>query len=86
MVVMGGVEMVEKDPNAIPLSPVVSSNVDSVGYDEESKQLVVKFKAGGVYAYDSVPAGLHQAMTQAKSVGGFFHQNVKDKFKTTKLK
>ena len=74
------------DPNAIPLVDVKSSNVAKVGYDVESEQLVVQFKAGGIYAYDSVPPGIHQQTTTAESIGRFFHKEIKDLYKTTKLK
>jgi hypothetical protein len=64
---------------------VNSSNVASVGYDENSKVLEVAFKSGGVYQYSNVPRGIYEGMISATSVGSYFHKMVKEKFAFTKV-
>jgi hypothetical protein len=70
----------------IELKPVKSSNTEAVGYDEEKQELQIQFKGGGLYAYDSVPAFEHRDLIDARSIGSHFHQKIKDKFATRKLK
>lgn len=68
------------------LVPVRSSNVKAVGYDPAGKLLHVEFVNGGLYEYAGVPERIHQALRAASSVGGFFHDNVRDKYPTKKLR
>ncbi len=59
-------------------TPVTSSNIESIGYDEPTKALHVKFKSGGTWTYSGDAAKAHHdAMLSASSVGGYFHKNVK---------
>lgn len=58
--------------------PVTSSNVHSVGYDDdETKVLEVKFNNGKVYRYADVPAELHEELMASSSVGSFLHARIK---------
>jgi hypothetical protein len=43
-------------------TPVISSQIASVGYDAASKKLHVEFKGGSVYEYDNVPQGTYHAL------------------------
>lgn len=61
-------------------TPVSSSNIAAVGYDEPTKTLEVEFNSGLVYQYDSVPISIYESMISASSVGVFFHENVKGQF------
>ena len=65
---------------------VSSSNIDSIGYDENSKVLEIEFKNGGVYQYANVPKEIFAALMKASSHGGFFHAKIKDRFPTIKVK
>lgn len=56
---------------------VISSNVQSIGYDPATKELEVTFKNGATYVYEDVPAGVHTALLLAPSVGSHLHQHVK---------
>jgi hypothetical protein len=58
-------------------SPVISSNVASVGYDPSTMTLEVEFKKGGVYQYFNVPPAVHAAMVIAPSVGRYLDVNIK---------
>lgn len=68
------------------LKPVKSSNIAKVGYDPESQELQIEFKGGALYAYDAVPQEIATALENAESIGKHFHANVRDKFKTRKVK
>lgn len=65
-------------------TPVKSSTIASVGYDETDHVLEVEFARGGVYQYrpsgrhpNGVPAETAMGMLTADSVGTYFAENVK---------
>ena len=62
------------------MTPVVSSNVDKVGYDMEKKELHVLFKNGSHYIYAAVPIDAYRAFLGAESVGSHFAQHIRGKF------
>lgn len=61
-------------------TPVSSSNLRSVGYDEESRTLEIEFHSGGVYEYYDVPAETFRELVQADSRGGYFHDHVRGEY------
>jgi hypothetical protein len=65
---------------------VSSSSVRSVGYDEASQTLEVEFNSGGIYQYSGVPKKLSERFLTAPSKGRFFDQNIRDKFRTVKMR
>lgn len=74
----------------IELKPVLSSNIEAIGYDEEAQELRIRFTGGAVYAYDAVPQFEHRDLLDGTGFGGsigkHFHAKIKDKFVTRKLK
>jgi len=62
------------------LSQVESSLIDAIGYDTETQELTVKFKRGGVFAYEEVPKDTFQAFLNAESIGRYFLAHIKHKF------
>lgn len=58
------------------LTPVVSSNIDAVGFDARDG-LLVRFKGGQLYGYPQAPRAVHDAMLKAESAGSFFRSNVR---------
>lgn len=64
---------------------VSSSNLSSVGYDEQSMTLEVEFKDGSLYQYFDVPAVAHQELLSAGSVGQYFAQNIRNSFRYSRL-
>ncbi len=56
---------------------VSSSTVGSVGYDNESKILEIKFKSGSTYQYFDVPQSVYEGLMNAESHGKYFDINVK---------
>ena len=65
--------------------PVVSSNVASIGYDEDGKELQVEFRNGSVYSYWNVPASEHQALMVARSKGSYLHFYIKGSYPFTQV-
>ncbi|MGY1889303.1 KTSC domain-containing protein [Pseudomonas jessenii] len=56
---------------------VSSSNVESVGFDEDSETLEVEFKNGTLYQYFDVPKNVYEGLVGADSVGGYLAANIK---------
>lgn len=61
-----------------------SSTIEAVGYDPATQLLKVKFKSGGTYHYESVPAAEHQKLMAAESIGKHFHAHIRGAFKSEK--
>jgi len=59
-------------------TPVSSSNLRSVGYNQDNQILEIEFNSGGVYRYFNVPANIHAGLMNASSHGKYFHSNIKD--------
>lgn len=56
---------------------VSSSNLASVGYDENSSTLEVEFNHGGIYQYSNVPESVYNGLMNASSHGSYFDSNIK---------
>jgi hypothetical protein len=56
---------------------VNSSNLASVGYDEERSTLEVEFRSGLVYHFYNVPAYRFSGLMRASSVGGYFDSYIR---------
>jgi hypothetical protein len=61
-------------------SPVVSSDLLSVGYSDEGQVLEVEFVKGGVYQYYGVPRSEYENLLTAPSIGRFFNANIKKSY------
>jgi hypothetical protein len=48
--------------NRMNMTPVASSNVQSVGYDHPTRTMRVAFRKGGVYDYSGVAPELFESM------------------------
>ncbi|WP_241430551.1 KTSC domain-containing protein [Haloferax volcanii] len=59
-------------------TPVTSSNLRSVGYDQDEQILEIEFNSGGVYRYFGVPSNIYADLMNASSHGKYFHSNIKD--------
>ena len=64
---------------------VESSNIKSVGYDPQTKELVVEFRGGQLYLYTGVPSIVYKKFLEAESKGRFFVNNIKPVFLCSKL-
>lgn len=58
--------------------PVSSSNIESIGYDEQNQQVFIRFLNGSLYVYKGVPQHEHQNLMDAPSHGSYLHRNYKN--------
>ena len=65
---------------------VVSSNIHSVGYEDETKTLEIEFHSGRVYQYYSVPRVIYEALMNASSHGKYFHAFIRDVFSYQRIR
>jgi hypothetical protein len=66
---------------AVQRTPVMSSHLASVGYDEQTGRLAVEFRDGEIYEYANVPQETYIELITSKSVGKFFNQAIRSQFK-----
>jgi hypothetical protein len=59
------------------MTPVSSSNIAAVGYDEQAGELTVEFHSGQTYVYDGISPETYRALLQAPSIGSFFYANIR---------
>ncbi|MDD2537618.1 MAG: KTSC domain-containing protein [Candidatus Absconditabacteria bacterium] len=64
---------------------VSSSNINSIGYDEETQILEIEFNHGGIYQYFGVSESEYNGIMNAGSIGTYFHDNIKDKYNYSKV-
>jgi hypothetical protein len=64
---------------------VDSSNIEAVGYDEDSSTLQVEFKNGGMYQYFDVPENVFVGLRDASSVGGYLAAAIKGTYRYSKV-
>jgi hypothetical protein len=57
---------------------VSSSNIQSVGYDDTTETVCVRFLNGSLYIYKGVPAHEFMGLKDAPSVGSYLHRNFKN--------
>lgn len=68
---------------SIPLQPVESSQIHSLGYDPATSTLAIRFKnrttgeATSLYHYRNVSPELFEQFRTAESIGSFFIRNIK---------
>ncbi len=61
-------------------TPVESSSVASVGYDEASHELEIEFRSGRTYRYLLVPPAAYRLLVQAPSIGEYVNRVIKPHF------
>lgn len=59
---------------------VASSNIASVGYDEQTQTLEVEFINGTIYQYYNVPLNLYEQLMQEGSKGRFLNTYIKNAY------
>lgn len=65
--------------------PVNSKNIESVGYNAMTSTLEIKFHAGHLYRYFSVPQETYHALLSAQSHSSFFNEQIKYAYQYIKL-
>jgi KTSC domain len=58
-------------------TPVLSSNLASVGYDPATQTLEIEFLHGDVYQYSDVPSLVYDGLMAADSHGSYFDRHIK---------
>ena len=66
-------------------TPVGSSSLSSVGYDEDNQILEVEFTNLSVYSYSGVPLAEYESLMSADSKGKYFNANIRDRYSYVKL-
>ena len=65
--------------------PVQSSNLRSVRYDEAKKNLEIEFHSGIIHQYQNVPSKIHTDLMNASSVGIFYTEKIKNRFRSVNI-
>jgi hypothetical protein len=66
-------------------TPVSSSNLSRVRYDENSSTLEIEFQGGRIYQYFDVPKNIFDGLLTAGSHGQFFHEQIKGHFRYSRV-
>lgn len=64
----------------VKMESVSSTNVESVGYDEETNELFIRFKNGSEYVYYDVPIEEYESLLSAGSKGSYVYYSIKDMY------
>jgi hypothetical protein len=64
---------------------VSSSNLEAIGYDEDTETLRVWFLNGTVYDYSGVGSMEYDALKDAPSVGSYLARNIKGQYPYEKV-
>ncbi|MBU2177666.1 MAG: KTSC domain-containing protein [Gammaproteobacteria bacterium] len=70
---------------AIEWIDVESSNIEAIGYVEETKGMLVQFKNGSVYRYADVPAKVFEDFKGAGSKGKYLNEHIKGAYAAEKI-
>ena len=75
------IEDIRKEEMRYQRIAVSSSNINSVGYDEENQILEIEFQHGGIYQYFDVSKSEYDALLNAASHGKYFMKKFRSNFK-----
>lgn len=67
------------------MQKITSSHIRAVGYDEETRTLIVTFLGGATWTYDEVPSDIHETLMAADSKGHYLTTIIKPNFKATRV-
>ncbi len=60
---------------------VRSSAIRKIGYDADTNRMYIDFEdSDPYYTYCRVPESIFRSFVAARSVGSFYHQNIKDRY------
>ena len=62
---------------SVEITPVESSNISGIGYDDATSTMIVQFSRGEKYAFTNVERELYDEFLNAASIGSFFHQKIR---------
>lgn len=64
---------------------VISSNIASIGYDENTSTLEIEFLNNTIYQYFDVPLHIYNGIMSADSHGQYLAQNIKGTYRYSKV-
>lgn len=64
---------------------VSSSNIASIGYEEDNETLEIEFLNGAVYQYFDVPKAIYEGLMAAGSHGSYLASNIKGVYRFSKV-
>ena len=67
------------------ITPVESSTLASVGYDDSSELLQLELRSRALYRYFAVPAAVHEALLAATSKGRHFNQAIRGQYRFVRV-
>ena len=67
------------------MEEVSSSNIKSIGHNEDAQILCVRFLSGSLYIYKGVPSSQFEALSSASSAGGYLNKNIKGVYPYEKI-
>lgn len=67
-------------PRLVELVPVASTNIQAIGYDAETRALLVQFSGGPLWTYADVPPEAWEAFRTAPSIGRHFAREIRPRF------
>ena len=73
-------------PSRIKRTPVVSSNVASIGYGRHLHALEIEFLRGAVYRFLNVPAGVYRDLLASESKGRFIAEHLRGKYEFVRVR
>ena len=59
---------------------VVSSAIQAVGYDPETRRMKITFAQGYTYDFCGVPQHVYEGLLGAGSKGAFYNDHIKDRY------
>lgn len=57
-----------------------SSTIERVAFDEQARELTIRFRHGASYVYSGVPRAVYEALRTAASAGAYFNRCIKGRF------
>ncbi len=66
-------------------TPVSSSNIASIGYDQKTQTLEVEFLKSGVYQYFDVPQAVYEEFIKAESKGKYLANQIKGNYRYARV-
>jgi KTSC domain len=66
-------------------TPVVSSNIASVGYDPATYILEVEFANGHIYQYYDVPQAVFEELMGSASLGAYLNGQIRKQYRYARI-
>ncbi|MDQ7010071.1 MAG: KTSC domain-containing protein [Candidatus Gracilibacteria bacterium] len=65
---------------------VVSSNIKSIGYNEDNFTLEIEFNDNSIYQYINVPKNEYESIMNSNSHGKYLNENIKGVYQFNQIK